>query len=326
MGPSPMCPDTADRAGTVALLPFGDVMEDWSASLSLSAQEIAEQGWIAGFIDCLTRARIRTVLVLVSEHASRPRRVPLRQPGAVAWLLPQPRSAAVARRCIVESQRLPVRLWNAPFRRAKPYLSTPVRSLTAVLRQERCSAIVCQEYEYARFDVCVGLGRRLRIPVFATFQGYKRWFRPFTSIEGLIRPLTVRRADGFIVASDVEAHRITRRYGVREDRIAQIGNPVDTRYWRAVGKAAARCELGIDPDALVVAWHGRVEICRRASISSSLPGGKWPQTAVQARGSCGSPAPAATRRGCDHSSMSSIRAASTGAPSLCRIATGCGRS
>jgi glycosyltransferase involved in cell wall biosynthesis len=252
-----MRPEPTGCAGTVALLPWGDVIEDWSASLSLSIEEIAEQGWIAGFIDCLARAGISTVLVLVSEQASRPQRIPLRQHGAVAWLLPQPRSAAVAGRCVVDSQRLPLRIWNKPFRRAKPYLATPVRSLAAVIRRERCSAVVCQEYEYARFDVCVALRRRLRIPVFATFQGGDH---PRSKVEALIRPHTMRRADGFIIGSPVEAQRIRDRYGVREDRIAHIGNPVDTRHWRAAEKAAARRELGIDRDALVVAWHGRVDI------------------------------------------------------------------
>ena len=38
-------------------------------------------------------------------------------------------------------------------------------------RESDCRAILCQEYESARFDVCVLLGRLTGRPVFATYQG-----------------------------------------------------------------------------------------------------------------------------------------------------------
>lgn len=43
-----------------------------------------------------------------------------------------------------------------------PYLATPIRTLAQLLRREGCQAILCQEYEYARFDICVLLGKLLK--------------------------------------------------------------------------------------------------------------------------------------------------------------------
>ena len=52
-----------------------------------------------------------------------------------------------------------------------PYLATPLRVLGRELRMMRAAALLCQEYEYPRFDACVALGRVLGVRVVATFQG-----------------------------------------------------------------------------------------------------------------------------------------------------------
>ena len=43
--------------------------------------------------------------------------------------------------------------------------------LARELRREGCGVILCQEYEHARFDMCVLMGQLMHLPVFATFQG-----------------------------------------------------------------------------------------------------------------------------------------------------------
>jgi glycosyltransferase involved in cell wall biosynthesis len=140
------------------------------------------------------------------------------------------------------------------------YLSTPLGLLASELRRENCQAILCQEYEYARFDSCVLLGKLMRLPVFATFQGGDRtqsW------LEVLPRQLAFRGCTGAIVATQTEIERIQAWYGIPSSKIARIFNPVDVTAWQASDRSEARAALGIPLNARVVAWHGRVEIERK---------------------------------------------------------------
>lgn len=126
-----------------------------------------------------------------------------------------------------------------------------------MLQHERCVAILCQEYNHPRFDICVAVGSVLAIPVFATFQGAHR---PDSRLELPIRALTMRRAAGFLVGPKAERVRFRQRSGIAGTKIAALGNPIDTNYWQSVDKESARSRLDIDQGVRVVAWHGRVEI------------------------------------------------------------------
>ena len=91
------------------------------------------------------------------------------------------------------------------------YLATPVRALARAIRHEDCGAILCQEYECARFDVAVLVGKVLRIPVFSSFHaGDLR-----SALEKLLHPLTVRASAGVIISAEREAERARRVYGLR---------------------------------------------------------------------------------------------------------------
>jgi starch synthase len=158
--------------------------------------------------------------------------------------------------------------WTAPPSRPRralaevarelaPYLATPPSRLARVARGERWQAIVCQEYEYPRFDLCIALGRLLRLPVFATFQGGRD---QHGRLERVLRGPAIARSAGLVVGPQQEASRVRDAYGVPARKIARIGNPVDTGTWRPRDRAAARRELGIPADARVVAWHGRVAL------------------------------------------------------------------
>jgi glycosyltransferase involved in cell wall biosynthesis len=139
-------------------------------------------------------------------------------------------------------------------------LATPLWPLARELRADGVEVVLCHEYEYPRFDVMVGLGRWLRLPVYATFQGGE-------AVRGRIqRPLrrfAVRAAAGLIIASEQEARRVRDRYRLPPDRVAVIPNPMDVTRWRPLPRNAVRSELGIPTDRRVVVWQGRVEVDKK---------------------------------------------------------------
>jgi glycosyltransferase involved in cell wall biosynthesis len=259
---------------SVALLPWGDVVEDFLEPLGVGLEGLRDQmagGWLFGFVDALGRVGVETTVVVVSrsvDRVTRWRHVPT---GAPLVVLPTPRPYRALRRTVADpyawtaadSARRPGwlgRLAAQPGRQLAPYLSTPLRLLGRELRRTRASAVLCQEYEYQRFDVCLLLGRILGVPVAATFQGGDA---SRTGLERLVRPLTMRAAHAFVVAAEAEAGRIADRYGVPTARIARIPNPLELPVWRPRARAATRAELGLPQDAVVVAWHGRVELHRK---------------------------------------------------------------
>jgi starch synthase len=275
----------------VAVLPWGLAIEDFLEPNGLTLDDFCGEftgSWIFGAVDALRRAEVASVIVCVSSGINTVIRRKHGATGTPISLLPLPRASRAARRWIPPYARR-VMLERPTLRRAllapalfvvkeaAPYLATPVRALAGELRHHDCAAMLCQEYEFPRFDVCVGLGRALRTPTYAIFQGgdYQRW-----RIERLVRPLTMRAADGFVVAPERESARIRRRYGVQRHKLARIPNPVDTDTWRPLERAAARRELGIPKAAGVVAWHGRVQLWKKgldilveawASVTAARP-------------------------------------------------------
>jgi glycosyltransferase involved in cell wall biosynthesis len=138
-----------------------------------------------------------------------------------------------------------------------PYLATPLAHLARELRRQRCDAVLCQEYEHARFDWCVLLGHLLRLPVFATFQG-GNW--QLSRLEVPLRPFTLRACAGVVIATKREVERVRARYRLPPSKIAGIFNPVDLSEWSPVDRGEARAALGIPAEAAVAVWHGRVDV------------------------------------------------------------------
>ncbi len=139
------------------------------------------------------------------------------------------------------------------------YLSTPIGSLARELRQEGCSAILCQEYEYPRFDVCVLLGKLLRVPVYASFQGEIR----LRACLNLFRHSTIHACAGVIIAPQAEIQRVRSRYHVPPQKIARIFNPMDMSTLYPMDRKQARTKLGIPLEAKVVVCHGRIDLYRK---------------------------------------------------------------
>jgi glycosyltransferase involved in cell wall biosynthesis len=266
-----------ERQFTVVLLPWGNVIEDFLGPLGVSLDQFCDEfsgSWIFSYADALRGAGATSVVMCVSKQVSRITRRVHTPSGAVMVFLPPSRTY----RWLLTRMRNPYgrsptevfghltgwrRLLAPLYALCSPlvlYLATPILPLVRALREERCDAILCQEYEYPRFDVCWVIGWWLRIPVFASFQGgdYQR-----SPLEARIRPAVMKRCAGVIIGSGVERERVRRRYAIAADRIASIPNPVDTRFWVCGDRAAARALLSIPSEALVVAWHGRVDIRKK---------------------------------------------------------------
>ncbi|HZD01547.1 MAG TPA: glycosyltransferase family 4 protein [Actinomycetes bacterium] len=251
----------AETAPGVALLPWGDVFEDFLDGVGVRFERFCDEmtgGWLFGYAEALQRAGYRPVIVCFLAGATRPERYVHRGTGCSVWALPAARSHLALRGLLRGRRRLrrPVR---EAVSRAATLLGTPLRPLAQVLRRERCAGIVCQEYEYARFDACVLLGRVLGLPVLATFQGGL----PGGGLSRHIRAFTVPRAAALLIGDASEAERVVRSYRLAPDRVVRLPNPLDVAEWRPGDQAEARRELGIPAGARVAAWHGRVDIHRK---------------------------------------------------------------
>ena len=258
----------------IALLPWGNVIEDFLDPIGLSLDEFREEmtgGWLFGYVDALHLAGVDAAIVCVSGSVSRPQRHRHRATGALISILPSPRAYRVARRRLrdpygwsrrdaVGDVRGAALAAGLVAREAAPYLALPFRALGREIRRLGCSALLCQEYESPRFDESVLLGRLVGIPVFATFQGGDV---QFTALERLVRPQAIRAAAGLVIGPAQEAERVRERYRVAPEKIAPIPNPLDLAAWESADRRTARAELGIPEDARVQAWHGRVDLHRK---------------------------------------------------------------
>ena len=263
-----------DHAPTVAVLVWGDAVEDFLEPLGVTVETFATEmtgGWLFGYAEALRRVGVRTVVVCVSREVRRPQRFEHGPTGATVWALPLPRAYRLLRRPIHDAyatelknafpldSRIP-RVVRQGLRDVAPYVALPPFALGRVLRRENVDALVVQEYESARFDVAVAVGRALDLPVFASFQG-GTWH--VSQFESHARPHSLRSARGLIVASSREAARVREQYGVPDAKVASVFNPLDLDAWAEVSRLGARHALGVPAEAEVVAWHGRVDIHRK---------------------------------------------------------------
>ena len=247
---------------TVALLPTGDVWEDFLDTIGVSLDEFCNEwsgGFLFGYVEALDWFGIRTVLVVWSREARRPYRRVHAPTGTTVWVLPAAyahRGARRLRRALSASGQ-----WARHLRRAVSvavgYTATTPRSLAHVLRQERCGAVLVQEYEDHRFDVCVLLGRWLGLPVFATYQGGSH---PITRVQRWVRQRTVPAAAGLFIGPQSEVQAVATRYRLSTNAVTLVPNPIDVREWTPGNQAAARVALGLPASVPVVCWHGRVQI------------------------------------------------------------------
>jgi starch synthase len=259
-------------APTIAMLQWSAVLEDFLDPLGISLEAFCTEfrgSWMFGYVEALKQVGVRTVLICMSAHVAAPARFTHVPTGATLCLLPAPRLYRALRRRMVYPYGQTVRQAFGEIRGARRllfplysvlreialYLTTPHGLLAQELQREHCAALLCQEYEYPRFDTCVLLGKWLRLPVFASFQGGNYHHN---HLERFLRPLSLRASAGLIIAPQSEAKRVRAHYGISPAKIARIFNPIDLGMWKPVDRREARIALNIPPDAQVVAWHGRV--------------------------------------------------------------------
>lgn len=265
------------RRQTVALIPWGIALEDFLDPLGISLETFCSEfrgSWMFGYVEALHQVGVRTVLFCFSNHVTVPSKRTHLPTGSTIWLLPVSRRYQMIRSHVVYpygqnvshmfGQIHNVRKILLPFyyllQKTLLYLTTPYRLLANMIRAEECDVILCQEYEYPRFDACVLLGKILRKPVFATFQGGTYHHSDF---ERFLRPKSIRACAGLIIASQVEAQRVRVKYHIPLTKVAQIFNPLNLRTWSATDRRVARSFFGIPETARVIAWHGRISIHKK---------------------------------------------------------------
>lgn len=267
--------EEASPALTVALVDWSQLLEDYLDNIGVSFESFRDEmsgGWMFGYVAALRLAGVRAVLCCVSARVTETERFTHAPTGAALRVLPAPRAYRALRRRVLNPYAATTeeavgvvegrarRAWWSAARELMPYLSTPAVALARELSRERCDALLMQEYEHGRFDVCLALGRLTGRRVYATFQG-----GDFSHgrLEQLTRRSALRRADGFLVAGRGEAERLRGRYGLADEMIERVFNPLDLSEWRPGDRASARAALGIPASARVVVWHGRVDFRRK---------------------------------------------------------------
>lgn len=234
----------------VALLPWGDVIEDYLDTLDLSVEDFAMRmsgGWLFGYADALRTAGVDSCIVCVSGRERQVRRIANPESGLACIVLPAPGAALMMR-------RIP-RLSGLAGR-----LLTPRRALAAALRAEGVTHVICQEYEYHRTTAALIAAKAAHARAFASFQGGV----PSASVhERRARGRTIRALDGLIIASATEAERVSRDHGVPVERIFGIPNPLDTNAWRPADRGAARRAAGLPETATIAICHTRIDVRRK---------------------------------------------------------------
>lgn len=247
-----------DEGPSIALLPAGDRFEDFYDKIGVTLDDFRLRqsgGWLFNFVEGLRQQGVGTVLVFGSARVPRTVRFVHQPSGAQVCVLPVPRIHVKARN-FASRRGSQSQAWTS----INSYLALSVGRLARELRGYGCVGLLSQEFETPRFDVSVLVGRLLRLPVFATYQGA---LEQHAGPEKLIRPLTVRGCSGLVIGASVEMARVRARYRLSERKIGHIPNAVDVEVWSPGEGAGARSTLGIDPRAQVVAWHGRVQIERK---------------------------------------------------------------
>ena len=232
----------------VALFPWGDVLEEFLDPIGLRLEDFVERmtgGWLFGYAAALQSAGHRPIIVCASKYRSQITCYEHAGTGTPIWIAParaprQGRSAA----------GYSLRRWAA----------TPLASFREILKRAHCDVVLTQEYEYTRFDALALLANRLKIPLFATFQGGDR---TLSWVESVARKASLRACRGLIVASAAERARLVRTYPRLSLNLADIANPIDTEEWKAIDRQVARASVGLPEETFIAINHGRIDVHRK---------------------------------------------------------------
>lgn len=248
---------------------LGDAFDDWLDELGISLDAFANQmmgSWVFNYIQALQTVGVRPVLFCVSMHVTVTTRFTHRPTGATIVVMPPSRLCQIVRRCLPihhdgyvlpgYRNRLINRAQKAIVFAIKSYLATPLIVLFRELRREACRSLLVQEFESARFDVCVLFGRLKHMPVFGTFTGgyQQRWWMRS------LRSLALQACAGLAICSAREVERVMTTYDLTSKKVTQIYYPVNFAIWHPEEKEKVRASLGIPLGAQVAMYHGAIEL------------------------------------------------------------------
>ncbi len=242
---------------SLALVLWGDLFEDFFDTIDVSLEQFEDEftgSWFVGYIQALAAAGVRTSLIHVSARVRETRRFIHQPTGADVSILPAPRRHRWFRALYRRSN------FRKSLSSIASYNSLPLLKLVRELRRAGADAVLTQEYEHARFDILVMVGKLTKLPVFATFQGGDK---PHSRLERFVRPFTVRVCAGLIIASSVERQRVKQTYEIPVHRISDAPNAIDIQPLTLVTRDSARRTLGFSEADRIVGWNGRVVIHRK---------------------------------------------------------------
>ncbi len=149
-----------------------------------------------------------------------------------------------------------IRLWRFLRRLVATHVDTPLSVLFRALRHEGCQTLLVQEYESARFDLCVLFGKLRHIKVFGTLQGGQQQ-------NGLLRPLrrfAMWPCTGLLIPATSEAKRVMTPYRIPLRIVDFTFSPFDSAIFYPSSRQEARQSLGIPTSAKVVMYHGAITL------------------------------------------------------------------
>ena len=255
------------------MLPWGHTFEDFLDGLGTSFDQFSSEmtgGWLFGYVQALQLAGFQTTIFCFSTQPRMAVSMRHQPTGAEICLIPANRFYRWMRSLFSDpyawetenmfaGRKLP-KLAKKILRHLLPYFATPPWSLRRELCRRGIDLILCQEYEYARFDVVTALGATLRLPVFAIFQG-GNW--QTSRLENIMRPRAMRQCAGLIIGPAAEAARVEAKYGITPAKVARLPNPLDLREWKPLHRWEARELLGLPLTARIAISHGRIDIFRK---------------------------------------------------------------
>jgi starch synthase len=251
---------------TIGIL-LDDNFDDWLMALGVSLENFGKHmmgSWVFNYVDALQRIGIKPVVFCISSQVKNVTRFTHTATGVEICVLPPTKLFQLlsrwlpsmrsglgwhgARKNIANRVRGGIR-WVV-----RSYLSTPLILLLKEIRQAGCRSLLIQEYESARFDICVLACKLLGIGVMGTFTGgfpQAVVFRP-------LRSYALRLCDRLIICAGSESKRVLHRYKVPARKLVQLQYPLDFSVWYPGNKEKAREKLSIPGHAQVVIYHGEI--------------------------------------------------------------------
>lgn len=258
----------------IALVDWTHCIEDFLENIGLPFNDFRTKmtgGWLFGYIEAFKKVNTSSVFFCFSREFQSVTSFEHEPSGATIVILPIPFVYKRIRKRIINPYATNLleaagtfkgvkKNWLSFLLNVAPYCCTPFFLLRKEIRKHHCDAILCQEYENPRFDICVLLGRTLKIPVFASFQGGNWQVSPF---EKYVRKRTLKSCTGIIIGTQSEIERVTGQYKLSPAKIGRISNPIDLSLIYDYSREEARKSLGLSPNMRIAIWHGRIDYYRK---------------------------------------------------------------